>query len=224
MAVEEPSQRGRRHPGEGARVGRPDRRAQRHQVPLHEPRRPPTLGQQVVQRVLGTRVDLHQRLGPSVESGHVGQHAQELRAAQVASLGEDGVGRGPPVLEPGAVVAQRKAHVARLGGHLELVQQADQAGIGPFVVDDEAGVHGQPALGQIERHGVGVAPRPVVGLEEGDLVVAMEQVAREQPRDPGADDGDAQGPLFSTKFIWVDVTRPLPGRTTDPAPASLRAP
>ena len=128
-----------------------------------------------------------------VEPHHVGQHGEEGGPDRVAALGEDGRERRAAPFEAAAQVGEAEAHFARVRRHPQVGEQASEEGIGPLVVDEEAGVGGDRAAGKVDHHGVGVTAGPVVGLEDVDLVVILEQVGRRHAGDAGPDDADAQG-------------------------------
>ena len=94
------------------------------------------------------------------------------------------------VLDTGAGVADRQGHLRGLGRHAELGEEPQQGGVGPAVVDDEAGVDGQLAVGGRDAVGVGVAAEAVVGLVEGHVRGARGHPGSGEPRHAGADDGD----------------------------------
>ena len=78
--------------------------------------------------------------------------------------------------------------------HPEVGQESGEQGIGPFVVDEEAGVGGHRATGQVDGDGVGVPAWPAVGLEDVDVVALLAQeVGGGHAGDAASDDGDAQG-------------------------------
>ena len=68
------------------------------------------------------------------------------------------------------LVAHAEAHVAGLGGDAEVGEEGDEPRVVPLVVDEEAGVDVEGAVGEVDPDGVGVAARPVVGLEQRDVV------------------------------------------------------
>ena len=100
--------------------------------------------------------------GQAVEADHVGQHAQEVRAGQIAPLGEDRGERRPPPLKAGTLVGHAEAHVAGLGGDPELVEEATEQRIGALVVDEEPGVDVTGQLGQFDLMGMRVAAGALV--------------------------------------------------------------
>ncbi len=115
--------------------------------------------------------------------------------SRLRALGVEGVEVGAPVLHAGELAAHREAHLAGLAGHVEALEQLDEVRVVAVVEDDEAGVDGvvlQGAVGtgQLDVDGVGVAADPGAGLEDGHVVVRVEQVGADEPRDPGSDDGD----------------------------------
>ena len=95
-----------------------------------------------------------------------------------------------------ADVGHAEAHVARLGGHGQLVEELAEVGVGALVVHQEPGVGRHRPLGYVDRHGVGVASRAALGLEEVDLVGLAEDVRCGHSGDAASDDGDAHGALW----------------------------
>ena len=73
-----------------------------------------------------------------------------------------------------------------------LFEEPGEAGVVGLVEDDEAGVDGE--VGRVtgrDPDGVDVAPQPVLGLEDRDLVEGVEQMGADQAGDPAAHDRDA---------------------------------
>ena len=135
---------------------------------------------------------LEQPAGIPVEARDVHQHPQESGVHQVAPLGEEGVEVGAPVLQAGLHAGVAETHVAGLAGDPQPLEEAGEARVVGLVEDDESGVDGE--VGRIAgRHpdGVDVAPQPVLGFEQGDLVEGVEQVGADQAGDPAAHDRDA---------------------------------
>ena len=84
------------------------------------------------------------------------------------------------------------AHLGRACPHAELAEQPPQVRVRAVVVDDETGVdreHGAGRVGDVV--GVGMATEAIVGLVEGHLVRAGQDVGSGQAGDTGADDGDS---------------------------------
>ena len=73
----------------------------------------------------------------------------------------------------------------------ELLHQPAEIRIGAPVVNDETGIDAEPpaALGQVD--GVGMAPDPVLGLVDRQVVPTRQQMRDRQARDARAHDGDA---------------------------------
>ncbi len=115
---------------------------------------------------------------------------EEGGAEQVASAARTGRAGCPRVLEPPAPVGDREAHLGRLGGDAELVEQAFEAGVVAVVEDDEAGVDPVLAIAVVDPDRVGVAAEPVAGLVDDDLVLAVQQMGGNEARDSGSDDRD----------------------------------
>ena len=101
-------------------------------------------------------------------------------------------GPGPGVLQAAAVAADGHAHFRVLRLDAQLGEQPQQGGVGPFVVDDEAGV--DPEDGTVRLRdvvGVGVAAQPAVRLEEGDVSCRFRTYAAVRPATPLPIDGDS---------------------------------
>ncbi|MNG14453.1 hypothetical protein D3C81_392010 [compost metagenome] len=76
------------------------------------------------------------------------------------------------VLEASTRVMHRKAHLRGLRGNLEMVEQADEIGVGPVVKYDEPGIHRVPLSLPLHIDGMGMATDPVGGLKYRNLVPA----------------------------------------------------
>ena len=141
----------------------------------------------------------------SVEPDHVREHGQEGGPGHIAALREDRRQRRAAPLEAATQVRQAETHVARVRRHPEARQEPGEEGIGPLVVDQEAGVGGNRSPGEVDGHRMRVPARPAVGLEEVHLVPVLQQVGRRHAGDTAPDDADAQGVPsggceFSTKL------------------------
>ena len=80
----------------------------------------------------------------AVEAHEVGEHAVKARVERVGGLREQPERPARP-LEAAFRVRDREAHVGRLSGDPELVEQAVEVGVVAVVEDDEAGVDVPPA-------------------------------------------------------------------------------
>lgn len=180
----------RRHLEERTGVGRPDGRAHGQEVPVDELGRPPSLLEQVCQGELLVGLVGEELLGPPVEPADVDQHPEEGGPHQIAPLGEDTVDVAAPPLEAAHLVGDPEAHVAGLGDHSEAIEELDKARIVALVVDEEPGVDLVGLTVHLDVHGVGVSARPVVGLEDGHVVAAPEQVGADEASYSGTHDGD----------------------------------
>ena len=72
-----------------------------------------------------------------------------------------------------------ETHVTVLPGDLKGTQQADEIRIGSFIEDDDAGIDGQLCTICRDIDRVRVATAVIVGLENGYLVVTVQQVGRD---------------------------------------------
>ncbi len=85
-----------------------------------------------------------------------------------------------------------QAHLGRACPHAELVEQPPQVRVRAVVVDDETGVDREQSAGRVgDVVGVGMATEAFVGLVEGHLARAGQDVGSGQAGNPGADDGDS---------------------------------
>jgi hypothetical protein len=126
----------------------------------------------------------------AVEAHQVGDHPVKPRGDEVRALGEQAVGRGAVVLEVADPVADREAHVARLPRDPQVGQEALEARVVAVVEDDEAGIDVDAAAGRVDRDRVGVPAGHRAGLEDRDVVAAMQCVCGGEAGDTRADDGD----------------------------------
>ena len=172
----------------------PDRRAHRHHVVVDEALPVAPDGQVFAKRHVRADPAIGQVvLGLAVEAQQVLQHAPEGRRKQVAPLCEQRVEVVPVVFRAARRVAYRKAHLGRLVGHAELVEQADEVRVGPVVEHDKTGIDLVVAAVELDRNGAGMPADPALGLEYGHVVPTGEQVGAGQAGNTAADDGDFHG-------------------------------
>jgi hypothetical protein len=195
VVVEEGQQRSQRVAIEGRGLGRPDGGAEGHEVEVDEGVGQPVLGHEVGEGAEVVAVGaLGQTALPGPAEAHdVGDHPQEGRTHEVGPLGEHAVEVGARPLETRPLARHAEGHVAGLGGHTQLVEQAQEVGVRPVVADDEPGVDGVVARGEGHVEGVRVPAGAAVGLEQHDLVLGGEQPGRDESRDAGTGDGDPHG-------------------------------
>ena len=94
-------------------------------------------------RLRGSSVG-EQRPGRAVEARHLGQHPHEARVGDAPRLGEHARRTAAAGVRQSAALARdAHAHLGGLGRHAELAEEAQQVGVGPLVVDDEAAVDAQ---------------------------------------------------------------------------------
>ena len=196
-------------------VGRaaPDTAQHGQEIPVAKRRAKAVLVQKLTQR-LGQRLLLAtvgQRGAQAIEAQQLRQHPQKARAQQVAPLGKHGGQAGAaPLQRPGAQRARArhldgKRHVRRGRGHLQLVQQRDQAGVGALVEHQKAGVHPvrhglAMRIGQGHIHGVGVAAEVATRLEQRDPRLPAQPVCGRQARNARSNDCDFHG-LFRSVML-----------------------
>ena len=190
MVLEELEEVARRVVEGDRRVARPHARHQGlHEVRAEQRRETPALdeGPQGLVLALGGQ----QPLGHPVEPRHLGQHPQVRGPYEVLPRRkQSGKPEGARVFERCLVAAHRHRHLGVLCLHAELVEQAQQLGVGAQVVHDEAGVDRVLTAGVRDDVGVRVAAQPGVGLVERHVAPATEHVGSEQPRHPAAHDGN----------------------------------
>ena len=152
----------------------------------------------------GGAVHPDQRLRLAVEAAPVAQHAEEGGAEQVGGAGEEAARRAR-VLEAAAPVGDREAHVRGLAGDPELVQQPFEVGVVAVVEDDEAGVD---PVGLVLAVDLGPCcewpPTAVARLVDDELVLAVQPVGGDEPRDAGSDDRDLHRCQYESRERWMN--------------------
>ena len=171
------------------RVGGPDGRAHRHEVKIQE-----VLPQRVFFRELAhrqiPRVGIRERLMRQLEeAGHLIQQAVEPRADQVSSLGKYLIYPHAVVFEPLGQVLHAERHFGRLRMDAQFIEETDQVRVVRVVEDDEPGVDPNRLTVLVHLHGVRVAARTRLTLDERDVRQIPQLPRAAQTRDPGADDG-----------------------------------
>jgi hypothetical protein len=106
------------------------------------------------------------------------------------ALGEQSVRRAAVVLEVAAPVADAEAHRRRLSGDVQAREQALEGWVVAIVEDDEAGVDVVGLVRGVDTDRVRVTPGAAVGFEHGHLVAGIQQVRRDESRDPRPHDRD----------------------------------
>ena len=93
---------------------------------------------------------------PGVEQEYLLQHAPELPAQQIAPLGKQGgqIGTGPLQVALRKIDTER--HLTGMGLDAEMLEQADQVGIGEVVVHHKSGIHRMGDAIQCHIHCIGV--------------------------------------------------------------------
>ena len=104
-------------------IGRPDRRAHRHDVVLDERAAVTAAPEELAERQLAGLL-VENRPGLAIETEDVADHAEERGSNEVAALREQRVERSAVVLEPSGLTADREAHAAFLRGDAELARAA----------------------------------------------------------------------------------------------------
>ena len=131
-----------------------------------------------------------------VEPFDLPQHPDEPGVDEAAWLGEYAAyPAAAGILQPAPLAADAHAHLGGTHLDVQLAEEPAQPGVGHVVVDDEPAV--DSVLTAIRVHYVvsmRVAAEPVLGLEDGDVVGAGEQVRRGETGDPGADHGHGRPP------------------------------
>ena len=217
MVMEEAHQRCGGEPEHLIRRRRPDRRRHGDQIEVEEVLAEPFAGAPVAQ---GSRLGLGGLplgLGELVEFVDLEQQLPETQAEEVAPLGEEVIQRAATPFESGRVMADRKGHRGLLGLHAEFLEQAAEVRIGHLVEHHEPSVHRQGApsarFGDVDR--VGVAARPGVVVEDGDVVMDVQEAEAAEAAHAGANDGD---PLTHAKRRPPPSCVPPPRRSKPARP------
>ena len=113
----------------------------------------------------------------------IGDHPVEGRRDDVAAAREQPVGRGAVVLEVGPVT-DAEAHAEGWVGTPSSSSRRSKLRVVAVVEDDEAGVDVVGAVLAFDVHRVRVPARLLGGLEDDDVVLAVEQVRADEPGDP----------------------------------------
>ena len=178
--------------GHPRRRRRPDRAAHRQDEAFAEILREAALGQPVAEaaarrapfRQIGRR-DL-------AEAQHLPHRHHIARIEDVAPLREDLVEVVAGVFQRAFAEAEAEGHVGPLRGHAERLEQRREVGVVARVVDDEAGVDGDPRAGVLDLDGVGVAADAPVLLEQGHVGDVGQRKGRPKTGRAGPDDCDLQ--------------------------------
>ena len=171
---------------------RPHRRDDRQQEVLDEVARVAADGDERAERDVASSPLVGQHpAGVPVEAPHLGEHPQVGGPGEVGRLREQAAEpAGARVLEAAARAPHAHRHVRLLRRHAQLAEQAQEIRVGAAVVHDEAGVDVDgAAVGRGQLVGVRVPAQPVVGLEQRDVVAALQEVGGREPGDAGADHG-----------------------------------
>jgi len=170
-------------------AGRPDGCSHRDQVALHElPRVAPLADERAESR--GLDPEVQEPLRFAVEPEDVAEHAKERGAEEVAPLGEDRVEGGPAPLDAGAIAPNAEAHDRGLAGDAQHLQKPHETRVGGLVEDDEAGVHVVDGSVHLGSDGAGVSSCVGARLEDGDLVVPVQEVGGHEAGNPRSDHRD----------------------------------
>ena len=186
-------------------VGRaaPDAAQHGQEIPVAKGRAKAVLYQKIAQG-LGQR-RFFTRFGQGgtqlVKAQQLAQHAPKARAQQIAALGKHrGQVRATPLqrLGPQRTCAghlHRKRHVRMGAGHLQLIEQSDQAGIRALVEHQKARVHtmGDRAplrIGQRHIHRVRVATKVVADFKQADPCLLAQPVGGGQTRNSRTNDSN----------------------------------
>jgi len=189
VVVEELDQEARRERPHLVRVRRPDGGGLGHDHALDERVGDAERRQPLAQR--GLLRGAEQLAGAALEARHVGDHALEGPREQVGALREEPVRRRARVLE--VAVGDPEGHVGGLRRHAELGQQRLEARVVAVVEDDEARVDTERAGVRLDRHRVRVTAGIGAALEDGDVVLGVQQVGGHEAAHAAADDGDPHG-------------------------------
>ncbi|MNN21320.1 hypothetical protein D3C81_1346370 [compost metagenome] len=152
---------------------RPDRRPHRHDIVVDEAL-PVALclkvGAQGGVCIDSLVVQVGQRL--AVEAQNIPYHAPETWRHQVTALSKQCVQIVTVVLQASDRIMHGKTHFGRLRGDLELVEQANEVGVGPVVENDEAGIYCMALALPDHIEGVRVPSDPLLGFEHRYFMLA----------------------------------------------------
>ncbi len=187
MVAKERQQGAGRKATDSRRGRRPDRAADRHQVIALEPVAEAEGIDQLADRHLIRR---GRRFGIGIEAQNVAHHAQELRARQVATLGEERGQVSQPVFHRAVIYGGAERHVGFLHRHAKLVEHAGEMRVVGIVKHDEAGI--DRLIAPLARdHGAGMAAQARFGFVNGNVVLRCQLIGSGKAGYAAADDGDA---------------------------------
>jgi hypothetical protein len=109
---------------------------------------------------------------------------------QVAALGEECVRAVTAVFEIRGLVPHTETHVAGLCFDTQICHQPGEVGIGPGVVDNEAGIDIDRSGRVLDRNGVGVPAHVIACFEDRQLMLIGQQIGGDHTRNSSTDDGD----------------------------------
>src|SRR5690606_33589611 len=104
--------------------------------------------------------------------------------------------------QPGLFAAHAEAHVARLPGDTQFVQQRDEVRVGAVVEDDEAGIDRVAAAVEFDVVSVRMTADMAACFEHGDVMLALQVIGDGVAGDAAADDGDSHALLRG--LMWRD--------------------
>jgi len=168
---------------------RPNRRPNRYDVLVHE-----FLRITVALKILAERrtwlmlIEQGHRL--PIEPENVADHAIKRGTKQILSLGKECVKAGPVVFQSRALAFHAKAHIADLCFHTKPAQKFHEIRIGPVIKHDETGIHRIGLTGHIHVDRVGMASDIISSFKDRDLMVSVQQVRCDHPRNTGSHDGN----------------------------------
>ena len=138
-------------------------------------------------RALRLRVELH----------HVAHQQAEARPEDIAALAQYGVEVLRAPFQPAVANGGGEGHVAGMGGHVQMREQARQVGIVGTVEDDEAGIDRNARAIIIDGDGAAVAADPGRLFINRDLVIGVQKEGAAQSGNAGAENRNfAHGPAF----------------------------
>ena len=112
----------------------------------------------------------------AVEAADVGDHAPVGSVQQAGRLREHATHSERTELQAAGATGMPQRHLRGLGLDAQLGEQPGEARIGGLVIDDEAGVHGEGAVGRGHGHGLDVSAWLRLGLVERHAVLLTEGV------------------------------------------------
>ena len=182
VIVKEPNKAGRREIHHAPRGRGPDRPRDRQQEQIAEIIAQPQLFQHVAKTKPAALIG--HRLPEKAQD--VAQHQQMARIHRPTRLREQRPRVSGAVFIAPAPETGGKGHVRRAGRHAQMIQQRHEQRIGPAIADDKAGIDRRLA----DLHRAGMAAGARLGLEQGHVMMRVQQPCRAKAGNAAADHGN----------------------------------